>query len=315
MKQIEIKRWDNNDIIVCGKYEDVRDSILKNSDKSFYRADLSSADLRSADLRSADLSSANLRYANLSSANLRYANLSSANLRSADLSSADLSSADLRSADLRSANLSYADLSPADLSSADLRSADLSYANLRYADLRSANLRYANLSYADLSYANLRSANLRYADLRSANLSYADLSYANLSYADYKEPLFLPDLYSLKLLHKATKLVYWKYLTNGKTPYQNATYEIGKVYTFSNCNSNENDDCGEGGNIATLIWCLKDSSKADEFLQIEFQVKDIVAIPYTTDGKFRVKKFKVLKKLNRKQVLKLLTNAMKGDKK
>ena len=96
--KIEIRRWDNSEIIVCGEYESVKDCLERNSNKSFYRADL--------------------RYANLRYANLRYANLSYA----------DLSSADLRSADLRYANLSYADLSYANLSSADLSSADLRYA-------------------------------------------------------------------------------------------------------------------------------------------------------------------------------------------
>ena len=134
--KIEIKRWDNNEIIVCGEYENIRDCLEKNKNKSFYRADLSFANLRSADLNSA-------------------------NLRSADLNSADLNSADLNSADLRFANLNSADLRFANLNSADLRSADLSSANLRSADLRSADLSSANLSFANLSFANLNSADLR----------------------------------------------------------------------------------------------------------------------------------------------------------
>ena len=50
---IEIKRWDNSEIIICGEYESVKDCLERNKDKSFYRADLRSADLSSADLRSA----------------------------------------------------------------------------------------------------------------------------------------------------------------------------------------------------------------------------------------------------------------------
>src|SRR3990167_651022 len=65
---IEIKRWDNSEIIICGEYESVKDCLERNKDKSFYRADLRSADLSSADLRSA-----NLRSADLSSADLRSA--------------------------------------------------------------------------------------------------------------------------------------------------------------------------------------------------------------------------------------------------
>src|SRR3990167_6194383 len=95
---IEIKRWDNSEIIICGEYESVKDCLERNKDKSFYRADLRSADLSSADLRSANLRSANLSYANLRSADLRSATLRSAALSYANLRSADLSSADLRSA-------------------------------------------------------------------------------------------------------------------------------------------------------------------------------------------------------------------------
>jgi hypothetical protein len=86
MSKIEIRRWDNNEIIVCGEYESIATCIEKNKDKSFFRANLRSADLSSANLSSANLSSADLRYADLS-----YADLSSANLSSADLSYADLS--------------------------------------------------------------------------------------------------------------------------------------------------------------------------------------------------------------------------------
>ena len=77
--KIEIKRWDKNDVIVCGKYVSIKDCLEKNKNKSFYRANLRSADLRYADLHYADLSSADL-----SSAYLSHANLYSADLRSAD---------------------------------------------------------------------------------------------------------------------------------------------------------------------------------------------------------------------------------------
>ena len=233
--KIEIKRWDNREVIVSGEYGSFKEAVEQNKEK---------------------LSYADLRFANLSSADLRSANLSSANL-----SCADLSCADLRSANLSSANLSF------------------------------ANLSFANLSCADLSSANLRSANL---------------SYANLSCAKYKEPIFLQDLYSLKLQPKTIKLRFWKYMENGRSPYQNAEYEVGKTYNCVDYDSDENNSCGEGLNVATLTWCLKDSSEADEFLEVEFFARDIIAIPFANDGKFRVKKLKVIKKYSRKQVLELL---------
>ena len=178
-------------------------------------------------------------------------------------------------------------------------------ANLRYANLRYANLRYANLSYADLRSANLSYANLSYANLRSANLSYADLRSSK-----YKEPLFLPDLYLLKMQPRNFKLRAWKYLKDGLSPYQNFEYKVGKIYIFKEYDKNENNSCGCGGNVATLTWCLKDNMKADEFIEVEFLAKDIIAIPFGTDGKFRLKKFKVIKKIDRKKAAELLKKKM-----
>jgi len=253
MFKMEVKRWDNEKIIVCG--ESVRDCLVENKDKNFYKADLRSADLRSADLRSADL-------------------------RSADLRSADLRSADLRSADLRSADL-------------------------RFADLRSADLRFASLWSADLRFADLWSADLQGADLQDADLRFSDLWSAK-----YEEPLFLPDLYSLKLLPPETKLTFWKYLKNGESPYQEYQYEVGREYSSDEFDNNEANLCGTGLNVATLTWCLKDSFPADEFIEVEFLAGDIIAIPYATDGKFRVKKLKVLRQINRKEAIKELERGM-----
>jgi len=207
------------------------------------------------------------------------------------------------------ANLRRANLREANLREANLRGADLRGADLWEADLRGANLRGANLREADLRGADLREANLWEANLRGANLRGADLWGAN-----YKEPLFLCDLYSLKLLPKNTVLTFWKYLRDGTSPYRNFKYEVGKEYKFEQYNSDENNQCGEGGNVATLMWCLKDDLNANEFIEVEFRVKDIVAVPHLTDGKFRVKKLKVLRKMNRKKVVKLLKDTMTGGK-
>ncbi len=74
---------------------------------------------------------------------------------------------------------------------------------------------------------------------------------------------------------------------------------MDKEYEFDDYSADEQESCAKGGNVATLVWCLKDSSVADEFIEVEFKVSDIVAIPYATDGKFRVKRFKVIRKINR----------------
>ena len=218
---------------------------------------------------------------------------------------ANLRDADLRDADLRSANLRDADLRFANLRDADLRSADLQDADLRFADLRDADLRFVNLRDADLRFADLRDADLRPADLQDADLRFADLWSAK-----YEEPLFLPDLYSLKLLPPETKLTFWKYLEKGESPYQEYQYEVGREYSSDAFGNNEANLCGAGLNVATLTWCLKDSFPADEFIEVEFLAGDIIAIPYATDGKFRVRKLKVLRQINRKDAINLLREAI-----
>ena len=112
---VKIRSKLNNEIIISGEYESIKDALQKNYD--------------------ANLRGANLRGANLRDANLRGANLRGANLRDADLCGADLCGANLCGADLRDANLC----------GANLRGASLRGSNLRDADLRGANLRDANL--------------------------------------------------------------------------------------------------------------------------------------------------------------------------
>jgi len=187
--------------------------------------------------------------------------------------------------------------------------ADLRYADLRYANLSSADLISANLRYADLRYANLSFANLRYADLRSANLSSADLRYADLRYANLKEPIIFTDIYYLLMFQDKITMRAWKYLNNGKSPYQHKEYEVGKEYTFKDLDKNKLELCGKGGNVATLNWCLKDNSITNEFIEVEFNTKDLI-VPYYSDGKFRVSKFKVLRKINRKEAIELIKKSM-----
>ena len=267
--KIEIKRWDDQEIIICGEYESVKDCLEKNKGKSFYRADLSWANLSSADLRSANLSSA-------------------------DLSWADLSWADLRSANLSSANLSSANLSSADLSSADLRWANLSSANLSSADLRSANLSSAKLSSADLSWANLSSANLSSADLRSANLSSADLSSANLSWAKNINKYLTTPLYTM--LEQTGKIRAYKLVNKDNVgPFNGGiVYNVGEKYEEKEADTDETRDCSKGLHLATLDWCLREWREGYKILIAEFTKKDIACIPIGSNGKFRVSRCKIV---------------------
>jgi len=222
-----------------------------------------------------------------------------ANLRYADLHSVDLHSVDLHSADLHSADLHSVDLHSVDLHSANLHSANLRYANLRYANLHSANLHSvdlhsANLRYANLRYANLHSANLRYANLRYADLSSANLRYANLHSAKGIKPEWITPL--LIMLDQPGKLHAYKLVNEcNEGPYNGGiTYEMNGEYSVDVCNESINEQCGAGINLATLDWCLREWREGFRVLIAEFTADDIACIPTATDGKFRVKRCKIV---------------------
>ncbi len=221
------------------------------------------------------------------------------------ISGADLSGAALRGADFSDADLSYADLRGAYLRGADLRSTYLSDA-----DLRGAYLSSADFSGADLSSADFRGAYLRGADFSGAYLSGAYLRGSDLSDAIFDEPIYLSDLYSIKQLPKDTVLTYWKYIINGKSPIQDnkIEYKVGKTYAVTDFDIDEYKECSKGLNVATIFWCLKETigNNNAELIECQFKVSDIVAIPYFTDGKFRVKRLKVLRKISRDEAIKEL---------
>src|SRR3990167_7566342 len=73
--KIEIRGWRNQEVIICGKYESIKDCLQKNKGKSLQGADLQGADLQGADLQGADLQGADLRGADLRGAKLQGADL------------------------------------------------------------------------------------------------------------------------------------------------------------------------------------------------------------------------------------------------
>src|SRR3990167_6254711 len=83
--KIEIRGWRNQEVIICGEYESIKDCLQKNKGKSLQGADLQGANLQGANLRGADLRGANLWGANLWGADLRGADLQGADLQGADL--------------------------------------------------------------------------------------------------------------------------------------------------------------------------------------------------------------------------------------
>ena len=73
--KIEIKRWDNQEVIICGEYESIKDCVQNNRNVSFYRADLSYADLSYSDLHYSDLRSAKYSDLTIKKTPLQIANL------------------------------------------------------------------------------------------------------------------------------------------------------------------------------------------------------------------------------------------------
>ncbi|RPI55548.1 MAG: pentapeptide repeat-containing protein, partial [Deltaproteobacteria bacterium] len=188
--------------------------------------------------------------------------------------------------------LSGANLSGADFSGADLSGADLLRAYLSGADLLGAYLSGANLSGADLSGTDLSGADLSGADLSGANLSGADGINKNLV-----TPLIL-------LLDQPGKIRAYK-LINAKMegPFNGGIkYEIGKSYEVKTANQDDNLQCAEGINLATLDWCMKNWKADCRILIAEFEAKDVACIPIATDGKFRVFRCEIVGEKDLKEI-------------
>lgn len=85
-------------------------------------------------------------------------------------------------------------------------------------------------------------------------------------------------------------------------------YKVGEIYETNDYNSDERFQCGAGLNVATLDWCLQDTNYnlSKTYIEVEFNAEDIVAIPYNSDGKFRVRKLRVVRKLTQEELEKYI---------
>jgi len=172
---------------------------------------------------------------------------------------------------------------------ADLTGADLSGAYLTGANLTGANLAGAYLAGADLTGADLAGANLT-----RANLTRADLAGANLTRARGITPERCTPL--LMLLDQPGPIRAYKIVGDNNEGIYNGglRYEVGTTLEVKNANTDPNKQCAEGINLATLDWCLRVYQPGHKVLICEFTAGDIACIPIATDGKFRVRKCKVI---------------------
>ena len=123
----------------------------------------------------------------------------------------------------------------------------------------------------------------------SANLRSADLSYALGINKNRCTPLRI--LFEQPGCIRAYKLV----KADGLAPFNGGIiYEIGKDYEVLNADINENEQCAQGINLATLDWCMKEWKEGYRILLAEFTANDIACIPIATDGKFRVFRCKIV---------------------
>jgi hypothetical protein len=215
------------------------------------------------------------------------------NIREA-LEGANLKGTDLRWANLKGANLKRTYLGWADLKGANLKGADLRGTYLGWADLRWADLRWADLRGTDLSGADLREANLEGANLKGANLSGADLKGADLRGAEGINKYLTTSLYLLQ--DQVSPIRAYKLVDNkNEGIYQGGLkYIIGETVEGHDFNNDEEQDCGAGVNLATLDWCIRLWRPNYKILVCEFDPQSDLCIPISSDGKFRVRKCKVI---------------------
>ena len=209
---------------------------------------------------------------------------------------------------LHDADLRGADLHDADLHDADLRGADLTDAYLHGADLRGANLYGANLRGADLRGADLRGADLRGADLRGAYLRGAYLRGAKgITPERCTDLLILLDQVGKIRAYKLTR-------ADGSGPtYPGLTYAVGETVEAADANTDPDDHCGAGVNLATLPWCLSQWQPGYRIFVCEFTRADIAAIPTATDGKFRTHRCKVVREIPAEQIAEWLGLPPEGE--
>jgi hypothetical protein len=167
-----------------------------------------------------------------------------------------------------------------------------------------ANLSGANLYGANLYGANLSGANLYGANLSGANLSRANLSGADLSGADGIHPLLTTPLYALRDQPGPIRL-YKLVDADYRSPIQSTgklTYRVGDALECTEANADEQQQCAAGINVATMDWCLREWREGYRILVVEFEAKDIAAIPIASDGKVRLKKCRVVAEKNLSEI-------------
>ena len=147
---------------------------------------------------------------------------------------------------------------------------------------------------ADLSRADLSGANLYGADLSGANLSRANLSGANLSVARNIPLMFNTFLHGVKYTaYKAVNSAYQSLMAHGCKGTR-LDYSIGNKVSVPNANTDRRELCAAGVNVAYLEYIFN-NHRDDTIVLVEFYGEDVAAVPYASDGKFRLHRCTVIR--------------------
>jgi hypothetical protein len=77
---------------------------------------------------------------------------------------------------------------------------------------------------------------------------------------------------------------------DAESPFQSPKlkYEPGKTYEIKDADTDPSSHCHKGVNVADVAWTMSSCSGDQRVFAFEFEMKDIAAIPTSTDGKFRL---------------------------
>lgn len=264
----------------------------------FYGADLRFTDFSYSSLIEANLSDTLAEGASFNATKLYGASFTGADIRHADFSFVYADATYFVFTKAQGVSFRFALLLGSNFSRADLQDADFYKANLHNANLEKVNLRYAYIQRAFLRNANLREADLSNADLRGADLSNAILDEAKIE----NTLVFSNKLSFLKELKKPIKLYKLVDLQNRPLFFKDkGPYEIGKTYWIRKFDTDERKEQARGLYVGTAEY-IRDMimswrALSLKVLEVEVHPKDIIAIPYSSEGAIRVKRFKVIKEI------------------
>jgi hypothetical protein len=168
----------------------------------------------------------------------------------------------------------------------DLFRADFSGKDLSYVDLTDGQLARSDFTRCNLSGSNVQGTDLTYAKLAEAQLS-------NVKGLEASTLAIVKALFSDQEVLRAYKIVNKK--NNEGAFVGGIKYEIGSTYEVPNASTDEKVLCAPGIHLATLNWCKdKYNPKDHRIVVAEFNREDVAVIPTKTEGKFRVKKCKIV---------------------